>query len=47
MLSVKVPRDFIDSPTAELEASVNAFIPTHNIKNLYQKYTKSTNKKIW
>ncbi len=36
LLSVVVPKCFISKPTAMLEAKLNAFIPTHNVKNLYQ-----------
>lgn len=38
MLSVTVPRDFISNPTVKLTATLNAFIPTHNVQNLYQEY---------
>lgn len=38
LLSVIVPRDFISNPTIKLSATLNAFIPTHNVRNLYQEY---------
>ena len=39
LLSVTVPRDFISNPDVKLTATLNAFIPTHNVRNLYQEYT--------
>lgn len=39
LLSVIVPKGFLQKPTALLKAKLNAFIPTHNVKNLYQQYT--------
>lgn len=38
LLSVTVPRDFINNPAVKLTATLNAFIPTHNVRNLYQEY---------
>lgn len=38
LLSVTIPRDFISNPTVKLTATLNAFIPTHNVRNLYQEY---------
>lgn len=38
LLSITVPRDFISNPTVKLSATLNAFIPTHNVRNLYQEY---------
>lgn len=38
VLLVYVPKDFMVNPTAIFNASVNAFIPTHNVTNLYEEY---------
>lgn len=38
LLSVTVPKDFISNPAVRLTATLNAFIPTHNIRSLYQEY---------
>ena len=45
MLSVVVPDSFISNPKAEFTARLFAYIPTHNLKNLYKQST-STHKKI-
>ncbi|MBR1480507.1 MAG: hypothetical protein IJ609_01050 [Paludibacteraceae bacterium] len=44
ILSVLVPRDFLTNPRAILNAKVNAFIPTHNVANLYEQYTNKPKK---
>ena len=31
-------KDFISNPAVRLTATLNAFIPTHNIRSLYQEY---------
>lgn len=46
LLSVLVPRNFLEKPTAEFKCKLNAFVPTHNVKNLYQQYKKKTKKKF-
>lgn len=46
MMSIIIPDNFIDKPNATLKATLNAFIPTQNVKELYQKITKKTRKKI-
>lgn len=46
LLSFIVPRDFISKPTAELKCRISAFIPTHNVKNLYQQYVEKPKKKF-
>lgn len=45
LMSVIVPRDFLVKPSAELKCSIAAFIPTHNVKNLYQPYVEKAKKK--
>ena len=44
LLSVIVPKGFLQKPTVLLKAKLNAFIPTHNVKNLYQQYTTKKKK---
>lgn len=44
VLSVIVPKAFLSSPTLEFPAKLNAFITTHNVKNLYEKYKKGPKK---
>ncbi len=46
MLSVVIPDDFVTNPKAMLKATLNAYIPTQNVKNLYQQYVKKKKKKI-
>lgn len=36
VLSVIVPKDIFTNPDVALKAKLNAFIPTHNLRNLYQ-----------
>lgn len=45
ILSVLVPRDFLEKSSAELKCKLNAFIPIHNVKNLYQQYKDKPQKK--
>lgn len=47
LLSIIVPKNFLERPTAEFKVKMNAFIPTHNVKNLYQQYTGKSKKKIY
>lgn len=42
LLTVEVPKDFMTTGKKAFKASLNAFIPTHNIKNIYQ---ETVNKK--
>lgn len=46
MMSIIIPDNFVDKPNATLKATLNAFIPTQNVKELYQKITKKPKKKI-
>lgn len=46
LLSAIVPRDFITKPNAVINCKLNAFIPTHNVKNLYQQYKEKPKKKF-
>lgn len=46
VLSIMVPKDFASVPNRELKAKLNAFITTHNVKNLYQQYRKTNKKKF-
>lgn len=45
LLSFIVPRNFIQQPSAEIKCKMSAFIPTHNVKNLYQQYVDKPKKK--
>lgn len=36
MLSVIIPNDFVNQLDTHFKATLNAYIPTHNIKNIYQ-----------
>lgn len=45
LLSFVVPRNFIQQPSAEIKCKMSAFIPTHNVKNLYQQYIDKPKKK--
>ena len=46
ILSVIVPKAFLSIPTLEFSAKLNAFITTHNVKNLYEQYKKGPKKKF-
>lgn len=46
VLSIMVPKDFASIPNRELKAKLNAFVTTHNVKNLYQQYRKTNKKKF-
>ena len=41
MLSVVIPDNFIGKPDVVLKARLTPYIPTHNVKNLYQQQTKT------
>lgn len=45
LLSFIVPRDFIVKPNAEIKCQMSAFVPTHNVKNLYQQYSTKPKKR--
>ena len=47
MLSVTIPDNFVDNPRAVLKARLTSYIPTHNLKNLYQQETKKKKNKQW
>lgn len=40
LLSIIVPKQFVNSPGMALKMDVHAFVPTHNLKNLYEEYQK-------
>lgn len=46
MLSIIIPDTFVKKKNTILKATLNAYIPTDNIKNLYQEYTKKKKKKL-
>ena len=45
MLSIVLPEHFVDNPKTVFKAALNAYIPTQNIKNLYQQQTTGKRKK--
>ena len=47
VLSVLIPDDFTTNPQTVLKAKLNSYIPTHNIKNLYQQETKKRKRIQW
>lgn len=46
LLSVVIPDKFVDDRNAVFKVRLTPYIPTHNVKNLYQKETKKTRIKI-
>lgn len=47
MLSVMVPKKFLaDSHNTVFSAKLNAYIPTHNVKDLYQQYKEKTKREL-
>lgn len=46
MLSIIVPWNFVDNRKSVLKAQLNAYIPTNNVKDLYQQYKQKPKKKI-
>lgn len=47
LLSVVVPDKFITDPNAVLKARITPYIPTHNVRNIYQQSTTNRKKKRW
>ena len=46
MLSIILPDNFTEKRDATLKATMNAYIPTQNVKNLYQQYVEKPKKNI-
>lgn len=46
MMSVIIPEGFVSNPKTMLKAVLNAYIPTQNVKDLYQQYVKRKKKNI-
>lgn len=46
MMSVIIPDDFVTNKKATIKVILNAYIPTQNVKNLYQQYVDKPKKKI-
>lgn len=46
MLSLIIPDDFVTKQNCIIKATLNAYIPTQNVKNLYQQYVAKPKKKI-
>ena len=47
LLSVVIPDKFVTNRNAVLKVKLTPYIPTHNVKNLYQQVTTETKKKKW
>lgn len=48
LLSVLVPRNILEGQTGTLLVRLNAFIPTHNITDLYEQYSSKPKKqRVW
>lgn len=45
MMSLMIPKGFMQMPELRVPAKVNAYIPTHNLKNLYGERNEKVNKK--
>lgn len=46
MMSVIIPFNFVNNKKTVFKAKLNAYIPTQNVKNLYQQYVDKPKKKI-
>lgn len=46
LMSVIIPDNFVEKRNAVLKAKLNAFIPTDNVKDLYQQYVNKPKKQI-
>lgn len=46
MMSITIPDNFVSNHQAVLKAVLNAYIPTQNVKDLYQQYVKKPKKRI-
>ena len=47
LLSVVIPDKFINDASAVLKVRLTPYIPTHNVKTLYQQETGNHKKVIW
>lgn len=47
LMSVSVPTELIDNPATTLNATLDAYIPTHHIEDLYSDRTKALKMKAW
>jgi hypothetical protein len=46
MLSIIIPDNFVEKRNVTLKATMNAYIPTDNVKDLYQQYKDKPKKNI-
>ena len=46
MLSIIIPDNFVEKKNVTLKATMNAYIPTDNVKDLYQQYKEKPKKNI-
>ena len=47
LLSVVIPDKFVNDQNAVLKVRLTPYIPTHNVKTLYQQETENHKKVIW
>ena len=47
LLSVVLPKGFVNNPKSVLKVKLTPYIPTHNIKNLYKQQTENNKRKQW
>lgn len=46
MMSLIIPDNFVEKRNSVIKATLNAYIPTQNVKNLYQQYVNKPKKRI-
>lgn len=46
VMSIIIPDNFVEKRNSILKATLNAYIPTNNVKDLYQQYTKKEKKAL-
>jgi len=46
VMSIIIPDNFVEKRNSVLKATLNAYIPTNNLKDLYQQYTKKEKKAL-
>ena len=46
VMSIIIPDNFVEKRNSVLKATLNAYIPTNNVKDLYQQYTKKEKKAL-
>lgn len=46
VLSLIIPFDFTNNPNCTIKVTLNAYVPTQNVKDLYQQYVEKSTKKL-